>query len=122
MGGGASRREMPLLLALFLTLSAAGCAGGHRASPDAGASPSVAAQTSHLSLTPTSAPAASPRFSDHFTCAFGEEPDAGGKAPVLSGPGFCDDPVLRSALDASIPWFPDPGNGRACLAIFDMLE
>lgn len=65
-----------------------------------------------------------PRFSDEFDCFYAfedEQPTSGpSKEPVLRGPTFCDDPVVRAMLDTPQPWFPDPGNGRPCLAVPDM--
>lgn len=123
MGGDAGRRAAFLVgLVSVVVVLAGGCGGGSETTPDQGETAATAPSTSAASGTSISEPAASPRFSDEFTCAYALEPDDGGGAPVLSGPNFCDDPVLRTALGIGHPWFADPGNGRACLAIFAMLE
>lgn len=114
---------MLVVLAFAVALAAAGCGGGaNEATSDPGSTTRAEVSSSAPIPPSTSVPSMSPRFSDAFTCAYGFEPDDGGENPLLSGPSFCDDPVLRARLDGGGPWFPDPGNGRACLGVEDMLE
>lgn len=91
-------------------------------------SPAVRSSTTAAATTDGEAPTSSveepptPRFGEEFDCDYGEGPDGTGEDPVLSGPSYCDDPVIRGALDSDRPWVADPGNGRPCLIIFDMFE